>query len=212
MLFFLELASFSPYVIPRPAYSLGRNSVCVCQTAKFVRESYDALVDIFECIENFLSRLKIYTEIQPTPALTETVIKILVELLGVLALATKQINQGKLSTSCSILMTSTDGLAHHREICKKATRRERYRISSSASGSTQSRGVEDDRYPDARCGSRSGEEHGGGNGRCVSPTLMNIYAVRLVNLIDGKASTDHIRHTLDAPWWITQMGIINLVC
>lgn len=67
-----------------------------------MRESYDALVDIFECIENFLSRLRIYTEIQPTPALTEMVIKILVELLGVLALATKQINQGRLSTSCFI--------------------------------------------------------------------------------------------------------------
>ena len=68
--------------------------------AKYVRESYDALVDIFECIENFLSRIKIYTEIQPTPALTETVIKILVELLGVLALATKQVNQGRLGMSC----------------------------------------------------------------------------------------------------------------
>ena len=35
-----------------------------------------------------------------TPAMTETVIKILAELLGVLALATKQIGQGRLSTSC----------------------------------------------------------------------------------------------------------------
>jgi len=70
--------------------------------AKYVRESYDALVDIFECIENFLSRIKIYTEIQPTPALTKTVIKILVELLGVLALAMKQVNQGRLSMSCGI--------------------------------------------------------------------------------------------------------------
>ena len=67
-----------------------------------MRESYDALVDIFECIENFLSRLKIYTEIQPTSALTERVIKILVELLGILALATKQINQGRLSMFCGI--------------------------------------------------------------------------------------------------------------
>jgi hypothetical protein len=67
-----------------------------------VRESYDALVDIFECIENFTSRLKIYTEIQPTPALTETVVKILAELLGVLALATKQMRQGRMSTSWGI--------------------------------------------------------------------------------------------------------------
>jgi hypothetical protein len=62
-----------------------------------MKTSYDALVDIFECIENFLRRLRIYTEIEirPTPATTETVIKIMVELLSVLALATKQINQGR---------------------------------------------------------------------------------------------------------------------
>ena len=110
MLFFLELASFSLYVLLRPRLFLlspaGCDGVCVRQTAKYVRESYDALVDIFECIETFLSRLKIYAGIQPTPALTQMVIKILVELLGVLALATKQINQGRLSTSGSIFLGS----------------------------------------------------------------------------------------------------------
>jgi len=64
--------------------------------AKYVRESYDALVDIFECIENFARRLKIYMDIQPTPAMTEVMIKIMVKLLAVLALVTKQINQGRL--------------------------------------------------------------------------------------------------------------------
>jgi hypothetical protein len=68
-----------------------------------VRASYDALVDIFECLENFLSRLKIYTEIRPTPAMTEVVVKIMVEMLAVLALATKQINQGRLSRPRGIL-------------------------------------------------------------------------------------------------------------
>jgi hypothetical protein len=72
-------------------------SPSVFQTAKYVRESYDALVDVFECIENFLRRLKIYTEIPPTPAMTETLVKIMIELLSVLALATKQINQGRFS-------------------------------------------------------------------------------------------------------------------
>ena len=76
--------------------------MCVCQMAKYVRESYDALVDIFECIENIMSRLKIYMEIRPTPTMTETIVKIMVELLAVLALATKQINQGRLSTSYTI--------------------------------------------------------------------------------------------------------------
>ena len=64
-----------------------------------MRGSYDALVDIFECIENFLRRLKIYTEIPLTFAMAEMVIKIMAELLSVLALATKQINRGRFSKS-----------------------------------------------------------------------------------------------------------------
>ena len=69
------------------------------QTAENVMASYDALVDIFECIENFLRRLSIYNEIRPTPAMTEMVIKIMAELITVLALATKQMKQGRFSMS-----------------------------------------------------------------------------------------------------------------
>jgi hypothetical protein len=42
-------------------------------------------------------RLDIYTKVPPTVAMTEMVIKILVELLSTLALVTKQTKQGKLS-------------------------------------------------------------------------------------------------------------------
>ena len=60
--------------------------------------SYDALVEIFRCIESFLLRLRIYTEIkEPADALTEVVIKIMAELISVLALATKQIKLGEFS-------------------------------------------------------------------------------------------------------------------
>jgi len=41
--------------------------------------------------------MEIYTTIPPTPIMTEVVIKIMVELLSVLALASKQIKQGRLS-------------------------------------------------------------------------------------------------------------------
>ena len=41
-----------------------------------MRESYDALIDSFESIDNLLSRLKIYTMIKPTSAMTAMVIKI----------------------------------------------------------------------------------------------------------------------------------------
>jgi len=73
-----------------------------------VRASYDTLVDVFECIENFLSRLKIYTEIQPTPAMTEMMVKIMAEILAVLALATKQINQGRLKKFATKLLGEND--------------------------------------------------------------------------------------------------------
>ena len=46
---------------------------------------------------HFLNRLEIYTEIPPTEAMNEMIVKILVELLSTLALTTKEIQQGKLS-------------------------------------------------------------------------------------------------------------------
>jgi len=60
-----------------------------------VKASYDALVEIFECIDGFVRWLMIYTKIEkPDPALTEVLIRIMAELISILALATKQMNQG----------------------------------------------------------------------------------------------------------------------
>ena len=69
------------------------------QAVKDVSTSYDALVELFEAIERFLSRLDIYTRIPLTPAITDVVIKILVEVLSTLAMATRQVKQGRLSES-----------------------------------------------------------------------------------------------------------------
>jgi hypothetical protein len=71
----------------------------VNQAAKGVIDSYDALVDLLESIENFLSRLDIYTQIPPSPAMDEIVVKILVELISTLAVATKELKQGRTSES-----------------------------------------------------------------------------------------------------------------
>ena len=57
------------------------------------------MLDLFECLGNFLKRLEIYTTIPPTPLMTDIIVKIMVELLSVLALATKQVNQGRFSKS-----------------------------------------------------------------------------------------------------------------
>jgi hypothetical protein len=62
-----------------------------------MRASYDALVDLLASFENFLSRLNIYAGIPPTPALTNVLVKIVVELISTLALATKQVKQGRFS-------------------------------------------------------------------------------------------------------------------
>lgn len=74
------------------------------QTAKDVPSSYDALVGLLESIENFLSRVDIYTRVSPTPAMDEMVIKIMVELFSTLALATRELNQGR---SCEYVPLKT---------------------------------------------------------------------------------------------------------
>ena len=63
-----------------------------------ISASYDALVDLLECVGNFLNRLRIYTEITFSPSMSGIITKIMVEILSVLSLATKQIKQGRLST------------------------------------------------------------------------------------------------------------------
>ena len=88
--------SSSQYVSPvrsltSPLQSLG------IQTAIGVSASYDALVDLFECVGNFLNRLRIYTEIPFSPSMSDIIIKIMVEVLSVLSLATNQIKQGRFS-------------------------------------------------------------------------------------------------------------------
>ena len=67
------------------------------QAADGVSSSYDALVDLFECVGNFLKRLRIYTDLPMTPSMTDIAGKIMVELLSVFSLATKQIKQGRFS-------------------------------------------------------------------------------------------------------------------
>ena len=99
-----ESVSFSLYVPSRRFSRSVPYDVHCAQAIKDVSASYDALVDLFESTENFLRRLDIYTKIPPTTAMTEIIVKILVELLSILALATQQVKQGRLSASFSSLI------------------------------------------------------------------------------------------------------------
>ncbi|KAN0130216.1 hypothetical protein V8E53_011973 [Lactarius tabidus] len=63
--------------------------------AKDVGSSEDALADLFERIDNFFKRLESYTEVPPTNAMTDIIVKIMVEVLNIFAIATKEIKQGR---------------------------------------------------------------------------------------------------------------------
>jgi len=67
------------------------------KAAKGVSDDYDALIELFEHFERYLRRLQVFTMIPPD--LGEILVKIMVELLGVLALTTQQIKQGRFSES-----------------------------------------------------------------------------------------------------------------
>ena len=67
----------------------------ILKAAKGVSTSYDALIELFECFKHYLGRLNVLTEIPD--AVGEILVKIMVQLLDVLALATQQIKQGRFS-------------------------------------------------------------------------------------------------------------------
>ncbi|KAH9070974.1 hypothetical protein EDB83DRAFT_2313709 [Lactarius deliciosus] len=76
--------------------------------AKDVDASQDALVDIFEHIEYFFRRLETFTEVPQTPAMTDVTVKIMVEVLDILAIATKEIKQSRAKKYLRKLAGQTD--------------------------------------------------------------------------------------------------------
>ena len=144
MRYILASVSYSRYV---PLFLLVYPcNVQMSQAFKGVSADFDALEDLFESIEHFLKRLDIYTKVPTTSTMTEIVVKIMVELLSTLALATKQIRQGKPSEFdfADILR----GSMGYREICKEAFWREWCRGGSSEDRPTYSGRGPDDRSAD----------------------------------------------------------------
>jgi hypothetical protein len=60
------------------------------------------LIDIFVRIEGFFKRLESHTEVPPTAAMADVILKIIIEVLSILAIATKEVNQGRSSESIDI--------------------------------------------------------------------------------------------------------------
>jgi hypothetical protein len=71
--------------------------VIPCQAAMDVRASKDTLVDILERMESFFQRLEIYTKVSPPPEMIDIIVRIMVEVISILGMATKEMNQGRMS-------------------------------------------------------------------------------------------------------------------
>ncbi|KAH8983358.1 hypothetical protein EDB92DRAFT_1578746 [Lactarius akahatsu] len=65
------------------------------QAVKDVRSSQAALVDLFGRLEYFFRRLEKYIEVRPTAAMTDIIVKIMVEVLSILGIVTKEVGQGR---------------------------------------------------------------------------------------------------------------------
>ena len=76
---------------------MGLSNTYGSQAAKDVRASQDTLLDIFERIGMFLRRLEMYMEVPLTTEMTNTIIQIMVEILSILGIATKEIKQSRMS-------------------------------------------------------------------------------------------------------------------
>ncbi|KAI0264553.1 hypothetical protein BGY98DRAFT_1192114 [Russula aff. rugulosa BPL654] len=76
--------------------------------AKDARASRDKLIDLFNCIERFFQRIEIYTGITPTMAMTNIIVDIMVEVLTILAIATKEVKRGRLKRYFRKLVGNTD--------------------------------------------------------------------------------------------------------
>ncbi|KAH9035980.1 hypothetical protein EDB84DRAFT_1675912, partial [Lactarius hengduanensis] len=82
-------------IVFSPAKVIFAGASVLLLAAKEVEASQDILIDIFGRIENFFRRLEMYTKVSPTPAMTNMMVKIMVEVLDILGTATKEMKQSR---------------------------------------------------------------------------------------------------------------------
>ncbi|KAI9432657.1 hypothetical protein H4582DRAFT_2061495 [Lactarius indigo] len=76
--------------------------------AKDVRASHEALVELFERIENFFKRFGVYTQISLTAEMAEVFVKIVAEVLSILSIATKEVKRTRARIYFRKLLRRTD--------------------------------------------------------------------------------------------------------
>ena len=86
----------------------------ISQAAKDVNASQDMIVDLFERIESFFKRLECHTELKPSEAMTDMMVKIMVEVLSVLAIVTAEIKERRRS---QFITCGFWALSHRQAFC-----------------------------------------------------------------------------------------------
>ncbi|KAI9430848.1 hypothetical protein H4582DRAFT_2133410, partial [Lactarius indigo] len=78
-----------------PSNAIFAGMGVLLQAVKDVRSSETVVVDLFSRLEYFFKRLEKYIEVRPTAAMTDIIVKIMVEVLSILGIVTKEIGQGR---------------------------------------------------------------------------------------------------------------------
>jgi len=123
-LFVNQYSSCCAYLPYRPQLAHSSEEIWDLQAVEPVKSdaaNRDALVDIFGYVIDVLERLKIYPDVSVIPGATQTLVKIMTELVSVFAIATKDV-KGGWSLSESILISISLSNVALREICNETTR------------------------------------------------------------------------------------------
>jgi hypothetical protein len=97
------------------------------QTLKDDSSSRDKLIDVFNRIEHFFQRLETYISIKPSMAMTIMIVEIMVEVLNILALATKEVKRERLSELISHKFTIVYSYFLFRKVFQEACGKYRFR-------------------------------------------------------------------------------------
>ncbi|EMD33429.1 hypothetical protein CERSUDRAFT_126167 [Gelatoporia subvermispora B] len=105
-------------VVFQPAKAIVGAVIVLLKATKDVSSSYDSLVDLLNCISKFLDRLSIYAGKSLTILMQEILVKTLANVVSILALATREVNQGRLGKYVRTLLGDT----HVEDALKQLTR------------------------------------------------------------------------------------------
>lgn len=93
-----ELRSSSPSV-SLPSLFVRVFYTEIWQAAKGVSASHDALLDLFWRMDNFFKRFKVYSQSFVSTELAEVLVNVVVKVLNILSIATKEVEQSRASES-----------------------------------------------------------------------------------------------------------------